>query len=675
MPAGKTSKKRKISTDDLKNFIGVGDPQISPDGNFILFSRSHTNDKNKVCRSLWLTDCKSGLSRQFTNGEADRAARWSPDGKQIAFIRNDKDGLSQIWLIELNGGEATPLSRLEEGAVTDLKWSPDGKQIGFKFRPVANELCKSEQKKREENGLSTPPMVVDKIWYRLDGDGFFNNQRFQLYLIDIASGKHRILFNKAPDGPGAWSWSPDGKKIVVIANLEKESMLAPTRSWLYFIDVKTGKEKALAGRKDCALSNVAWSPDGKSIAFSGRIGKVAVWASQNDHLYVYDINKGSFKCLTEKDDYCLGATVIGDTAEAAFGSFICWSNDSRYIYCNFGWHGDRHVSRISAKGDKFEFLTSGIGTFSLSNFSKDGSLLPIIKGTPLNPGDLYLAKLQKDKLSLKKLTGFNDELLGSLELIEPKATWINSADGNSIQVWEMKPLGFKSGRKYPAVLEIHGGPHALYGNAFFHEFQVLATAGYTVYFSNPRGSKGYGEAHCHAIAGNWGDKDWIDMQAVIEHIKKQKYVDSKKMGVMGGSYGGYMTNWIIGHTDEFAGAITDRCVFNMLSMMGSSDFTTLPDTYWPGNWWDRIDDFWRQSPLKYFGNVKTPTLIIHSEGDLRCNVEQAEQVFTTLKVLGVPTRLVRYPRSTSHGMSRCGPPDLRIHRLQQILDWWKNWLK
>ena len=278
-------------------------------------------------------------------------------------------------------------------------------------------------------------------------------------------------------------------------------------------------------------------------------------------------------------------------------------------------------------------------------------------------------------MNLKKLTGFNDELLDSLELVEPKATWIKSADGNSIQIWEMKPIDFKANRKYPAVLEIHGGPHALYGNTFFHEFQVLATTGYTVYFSNPRGSKGYGEAHCHAIAGNWGDKDWIDMQAVIKHIKKQKHVDVKKMGVMGGSYGGYMTNWIIGHTNEFAGAITDRCVFNMLSMMGSSDFTTLPDTYWPGNWWDRIDDFWRQSPLKYFGNVKTPTLIIHSEGDLRCNVEQAEQVFTTLKVLGVPTRLVRYPRSTSHGMSRCGPADLRIHRLQQILDWWKNWLK
>lgn len=673
--AGKTAKKRNISTEDLKNFVGIGDPQISPDGTKIVFSRAVTNDKNKVCRNLWLTDCKSSTTLQFSNGESDRSARWAPDGKQIAFVRTDKDGKAQIWLIKADGGEGMALSALPEGAIADLKWSPDGKCIAFKFRPVAEELTKAALKQREEKGLSPAPMVVDKIWYRLDGDGYFNNQRFHLYLIDVATGKHRVLFDKAPDGPGAWSWSPDSRQIALIANLEQESMLHPTRSWLYLVEVKTGKSKPLPGRKDCSLSNLAWAPDGRSLAFTGRIGKIAVWASQNDQLYLYDLKLGSYKCLTEKEDFCLGATVIGDTAEATFGSFILWSPDAKYIFCNFGWHGDRHVSRIPAKGGKFEFLTSGTGTFSMSNISSNGAVLPIVKGDPLNPGDLFLGSLKSNKLSLRRMTSFNDELLQSLNLSEPKAVWIKSDDGNQIQVWEMKPVNFKAGKKYPAVLEIHGGPHALYGNAFFHEFQVLAAAGHIVYFSNPRGSKGYGEDHCHAIAGNWGDKDWIDMQAVIAHIKKQKHVDSRRLGVMGGSYGGYMTNWIIGHTDEFAGAITDRCVFNMLSMMGSSDFTTLPDTYWPGNWWDRIDDFWRQSPLKYFGNVKTPTLIIHSEGDLRCNVEQAEQVFSTLKVRGVPTRLVRYPRSTSHGMSRSGPADLRIHRLEQILDWWKTWLK
>lgn len=668
-------KSRKISTEDLKRFIGVGDPQISPDGNRIVFGRSFTNDKNKLCRSLWLYDKNADKCRQFTSGESDRNARWSPDGQKVAFLRTDKEGNNQIWTIDLAGGEAFAVSQLPEGAICDLSWSPDGSGLAFKFRPVDEELTKAAARNREEKGLSAPPMVIDQLSYRLDGDGYFNRQRFHLFFLDLKSRKHRVVFAKGPDGTGAYSWSPDGRQIVLITNLENESMLDPTKVWLYFIDVKSGKFKELAGRQPCSLTNVAWSPDGRSIAFTGRIGKVPPWASQNDHLFVYDIKKGSYKCLTDKEDYCLGATVIGDTAEAGFGSFIQWSPNSDYIYCNFGWHGDRHVSRLSIKGGNFEFLSKGSGIFSLGNLSRDGKAMAMVVGDPLNPGDLFLATLKGKALSLKKLTAFNDELLAELQLAKPASLWVKTADKTLVQVWEMKPADYKAGKKYPAVLQIHGGPHALYGNTFFHEFQVLAAAGYIVYYSNPRGSKGYGEQHCHAIAGNWGDKDWIDMQAVIAHIKQQSHVDIKRMGVMGGSYGGYMTNWIIGHSNEFAGAITDRCVFNMLSMMGSSDFVTMPDAYWPGNWWDRIEDFWRQSPLKYFGNVKTPTLIIHSEGDLRCNIEQAEQVFTLLKVRGIPTRLVRYPRNTSHGMSRCGPADLRIHRLEQILSWWKNWLK
>ncbi len=196
-----------------------------------------------------------------------------------------------------------------------------------------------------------------------------------------------------------------------------------------------------------------------------------------------------------------------------------------------------------------------------------------------------------------------------------------------------------------------------------------------VVFSNPRGSKGYGEAHTAAIKGNWGDKDWIDIQTVQRFMQKHPRVDKKRMGIMGGSYGGYMTNWAIGHTNDFAGAITDRCVSNLVSMLGSTDYPEEPGSYFPGNSWSQTTNLWLMSPLRYFGKVRTPTLIIHSEGDLRCNIEQAEQVFSALKLRNVPTRLVRYPRSSSHGLSRCGAPDLRLHRLHQILDWWKKYLK
>jgi dipeptidyl aminopeptidase/acylaminoacyl peptidase len=273
----------------------------------------------------------------------------------------------------------------------------------------------------------------------------------------------------------------------------------------------------------------------------------------------------------------------------------------------------------------------------------------------------------------RRLTDLNGPLLRARRVAKPSAAWVRSADGTRVHVWTLRPPGATK-RRGPAVLQIHGGPHAQYGVSFFHEFQVLAAAGYTVFYANPRGSKGYGRDHCAAIRGNWGGADWTDVQALMAHMRSRPFVDPKRMGIMGGSYGGYMTNWVIGHTNAFAAAITDRCVSNLVSMGGTSDFVEREDGYFPGNFWDRPEARWASSPIRHFGNVRTPTLIIHSEGDLRCNVEQAEQVFAALNIRGVPSRFVRYPRSTSHGLSRSGPPDLRLHRLREILAWWKKWL-
>jgi dipeptidyl aminopeptidase/acylaminoacyl peptidase len=292
-------------------------------------------------------------------------------------------------------------------------------------------------------------------------------------------------------------------------------------------------------------------------------------------------------------------------------------------------------------------------------------------GRAQRPGSTFKAG---STLKTKQLTNLNGPLLEEIELATPEEHWVTAEDGCKVHTWILKPRTYKRGKKHPAILEIHGGPHAQYGVGFFHEFQLLAANGYMVFYSNPRGSKGYGRDHCAAIRGSWGGKDWIDVQAVTKFMQSRKDVDPKRMGVMGGSYGGYMTNWVIGHTNVFAGAITDRCVANLVSMMGNSDYVDEPDRYWPGNCWDRPEARWEQSPIKYMGNAKTPTLIIHSEGDLRCNIEQAEQVFAVLQANNVPSRFVRYPRETSHGFSRCGPPDLRLHRLHQILGWWEKWL-
>jgi dipeptidyl aminopeptidase/acylaminoacyl peptidase len=392
---------------------------------------------------------------------------------------------------------------------------------------------------------------------------------------------------------------------------------------------------------------------------------------------VCDPVQGNARSLTGQEDCCLMSIPISDTAEISFRANIHWTPDGQQIFMELGWQGLSHIASIKVAGGKIKFhpSTAGASMHTLGNLSREGGLkMALTISDSVSLPDIFLGHISAGQFKIARLSGFNGALFDQLQLSRPEAAWVKSADGNEVQVWLMKPAGYKSGRRYPAILEIHGGPHAMYGLGFFHEFQLLAAQGFVVVFSNPRGSKGYGRDHCAAIRGCWGTADWVDIQAVTAFLKKQPFVDSERMGVMGGSYGGYMTNWVIGHTHDFKAAITDRCVSNLVSMFGTSDFIDPPDQYWPGNSWDRPEKLWERSPLKYLGNAKTPTLILHSEGDLRCNIEQAEQVFTVLKLKNVPTRFVRYPASTSHGLSRNGPPDLRIHRLGQILEWWRKYL-
>ena len=295
-----------------------------------------------------------------------------------------------------------------------------------------------------------------------------------------------------------------------------------------------------------------------------------------------------------------------------------------------GWHGEGQIASVPRKGGTVRMLTKGRHALTMGNLSADGKTMALTSTTATAPPEVHLGRITATSISTSGRTNLNADWCRQHAVQDITSRWVRTADGTRVQVWTMMPVGAKRDgtNRYPAVLEIHGGPHAQYGVGFFHEFQVLASAGYLVVFSNPRGSKGYGRDHCAAIRGQWGTADWTDMQAVIAHMREHPRVNAQRMAVMGGSYGGYMTNWVIGHTTEFAAAITDRCVSNLHSMMGNSDFPNAPDKYFPGNAWSAPEKLWEQSPLRLAGNVKTPTLVIHSEGDLRCNVEQAEQYYT-----------------------------------------------
>jgi dipeptidyl aminopeptidase/acylaminoacyl peptidase len=670
--------KRPIRADDLHRIIFVGDPQISPDGERVLFTHKRINDKNKYITNLFTVDMEEGLT-QWTQGEAGAGhGRWSPDGQSIAFVSKREGPSAQIHLISTSGGEARKLTDLPEGSVGGFRWSPDGSKIAFTFREQVQALTEKAKKEREEKGLSEPPIEIDTVQYRLDGDGYFANQRYKVYVCDVATGRHRLVYEAAPDGDYNFDWSPDSKELAIVHTANARPFVDPPNDQIWRVDM-SGQAWKLEGLPRGKKSTVRWSPDGKHLAYAGDIDENDPWGTRNTKIYLVSAAGGEAEDLTGSQDFDVSVATLSDTKEASFDTALEWLPDGSGLYVEVGHQGQSQLGFVSKTGG-VELRTEGHHHLGVGNPSHAGRRIGATFGTAKRLPEVVVVEpeLGTGQMKHRILTGFNQDFHDEILLSEPEEVWIDSTDGTKVHTWVVKPIGYLEPRRYPAVLEIHGGPHTQYGWAFFHEFQVLASQGYVVVYSNPRGSKGYGEAHTAAIRGNWGDKDWDDIQAVTRWMQHQPYIHPGQIVVMGGSYGGYMTNWVIGHTDAFRCAITDRCVSNMVSMAGNSDFPFNKDAYFKGVAWGSLEDIselWRQSPISYFQNVKTPTLVIHSEGDLRCNVEQGEQVFTALQQQGIESRFVRYPKSTSHGMSRSGPPDLRLHRLGEISSWLSKFLK
>lgn len=669
--------KRPIRAEDLLRMVFVGDPQISPDGSRILFTRKHIGEKNKVVTNLCTVDA-DGVVTQWTQGQDGAGnGRWCPDGSAIAFVSGREDKVSQIFVIPTTGGEARRLSKLPQGSIGSFKWAPNGKLIAFTFRHEMPRFTKEAEKEREESGASRPPIEIDDILYRLDGDGYFAGQRYALYLLDVSSGEHRELYGADPHGDYAFDWSPNSDELAVIHNATANPFVDPPNKQIWRVDLE-GQAWKLEGLPKGEKCSPRWSPDGAWIAYAGNVDEEDPWGTRNDRAWIVPAGGGEPRCLTEASDYDLGVATLSDTGEASDELVLHWAPDGRGLYAQVGWHGGQQLALVSIDGG-IELLTEGHHRIEVGNVSRDGRRIAASLATATRLAEVAAleTELVTGRWTAKVRTSLNQAFHDEVRLSEPEPFSIESTpnkDGtpSTLHGWVLKPIDYLEPRRYPAVLEIHGGPHTQYGWSFFHEFQLLAAQGYVVVYTNPRGSKGYGEGYCAEIKGDWGHKDWEDIETISRWMQHQPYIHPGQMAVMGGSYGGYMTNWVIGHSDAFRCAITDRCVSNMVSMSGNSDFPVNKDQYFKGFAWGSLEDIaelWRQSPISYFKDVKTPTLIIHSEGDLRCNVEQAEQVFTALQMQGVESRFVRYPLNTSHGMSRGGPPDLRLHRLNEIVTW------
>jgi dipeptidyl aminopeptidase/acylaminoacyl peptidase len=627
----------------------------------------------KKFANLWLAPTGAGRPKQFTYGDhVDSQPRWSPDGKTIAFLSNRGGGrTSHMYVIPVDGGEARQLTDIK-GSFSTFEWSPDSRTIVCAFRRKDREALERE-KNEDKKKLGIVARSIDRVFYKLDGAGFLPEERWHIWTVNARTGKATQLTSGKKHDEYAPSWSPDGKRIVYLSNRSPDPDLKPDHIDILVMPAVGGRARRVPTRAGIKWA-VGFSPDGKRLAYLGITGQ-GQWYKNMALWVVPSSGRAAPRNLTGKFDI----EVEGDTAndlkgEPPVGPPV-WSADGSRIYFKVARHGRVTVHSVATaqRSANLETVIDEWGSVLQFSLDRHTSMIAYVFGDMGNPGDLFAREVRS--CAPRRLTRINDRVLSRTDLGEIEEVWFKGGDGNDLHGWILKPPGFNPRKKYPSILEIHGGPMIQYGELFMHEFYYLAANGYVVFFSNPRGSQGYGEEHSKAIWGAWGKADYADVMAWTDLVARKPYIDRKRMGVTGGSYGGFMVNWIIGHTTRFRAAITQRSIVNMISKYGAGDYNWLLE-YRFGNKapWEAVDAYWDQSPLKYFGSVKTPTMIIHSEEDHRCPVVEGEQTFVALKRLGVDTEMVRFPEEP-HGLSRTGRTDRRIERLKHMLRWFDKYLK
>jgi dipeptidyl aminopeptidase/acylaminoacyl peptidase len=651
-----------IVPEDLYRFRWIDHVRLSRDGERVAYQLSWADGEARQNRSRIVVrrllepepvDATAGPRR-------DHSPEWSPDGRRVAFVSR-RGPVDQVFVLDMaSPGDARQVTSLTEGAGSPL-WSPDGSKIAFIGTVVSDPEAVVDDPRPPESKdqLRRAPVarIARRLDYKHDGQGFVDGRYHHLFVVPAAGGDVTQLTSGAWDVAG-FDWSPDGKQLVVAGNAEPNADLQRALN-LYVVDL-AGKRSRLAG--GFYLASPAWSPRGDLIAF---ISPNGLEAGLLERLWIVPSGGGDQRCLTIGLDQSVADSIITDM-RAGHGTRLVWS----------------------AEGDRVYFQSSGPGVASVYSCDLEGNVRPEVGGQrriydfdiasgvvafcasdTTNPGELHMFTQGAEA----RITDLNP-WLHERYVAQPERQSFTAPDGWVVEGWLLRPEHFDPGRRYPLVLEVHGGPHGQYGWAFFHELQILAGMGYMVLYINPRGSDGYGEFFRRQVVRDWGGKDYIDLMTSLDQaISRTDAVDVSRMGIGGGSYGGYMTNWVIGQTNRFSAAVAMRSISNLVSEYAQHDIVLWGALELGSPPWPDQDELWKRSPIRYVQNIQTPLLLTCGEMDLRTAISQSEELFGAMRFLGKTVEMVRFPEE-SHDLSRNGRPDRRVERLQRIAGWYERFL-
>ncbi len=647
-----------MSVEDLLSLRIASDPQLSPDGAWIAFTVQQCNaEANTTDSAIWLVSSTGGKvaqPRQLTSGiHHDYMPRWSPDTQSLAFL-SDRAGAPQIFLLPLNGGEARQVSTLPQG-VTEYSWKPDGSLF------LAHSPWKPEDDRQPDDLAGLEVATYTRLGARWDGSGYLHNRHQQLWLVPLAGTAQRIT--SEPVDLVQSCWSPDGKEVVFCANRRADPDLSASMA-LWVLTLATGQMRRLT--PEGGLAQVpSWSPDGQNIAYlytpdQTEAGNYAPWIVRADGS---EMAHEAVKVASTLN--C--QTWIIDELRSEWLHKPQWYPDSQALLISVQVHGQVHLYRLDRKQNQWSFLTQHNGRYLSPQLSNDGRRIAMVRADWFTPGDIWT--MDGGGSNLHKLTAVNDDILHQRQLIRPRRISWQTSDGLTIEGWLYLPPLADNARA-PLILAPHGGPTLAWGDAYVHEFQVLAGHGYAILAPNPRGSSGYGEEFSRKILNDWGGADYQDLMTGIQHAIDTEPVDGQRLGIGGISYGGYMTNWTITQTDRFKAAVSRNGISSLLTagLLSSQAI-----------WFSlSLQDEARQherSPLTFADQVKTPLLLLHGEQDLSCPFSESMQFFVTLRKRKHPVELVSYP-GASHlfDWPEVGTPQQRVDRMRRTIAWFKQFV-